>query len=987
MKSFKTFVLIAVIQMITQFSLAQCANPNVMLFENFDGPSPITGAVTSNIYGGGSYNNAAYVISGSNHGWFNVINGLGDVDVYDRNVQGFCVDSLVNVSFWTRHSFGVTNVTYSVEDDFGTVLATQTINLSNVYQQVNFAFNATTPGLNFIIHCNSIGGNGVDIIVEDLLITQCVSTISEDVVYAVCTQQNSVDLFSLFTAPISIGGTWSGPSVLGNGDLGTFDSSVNGNGVYTYTPLGNCATASTVTVNSMPLLDIGPDSLICSGEVITLDAGAGFDTYLWSNGATSQSINVGTAATYSVDVSALLGDLIVNGDFESGNTGFSTQYVPGTGGAWGLLSNPGQYAITTSPSLAHNNFTPCGDHTTGAGNMLVVNGSSVPNTSVWCQSVSVSPNTDYDFSCWVSNALTDPNVGVLQFYVNGVAIGSVFSPTVVGCQWVQYSDSWNSGALTSADLCIVNQSIAGSGNDFCLDDISFGPTCIASDTMILTVETNNQIITTTDPSCALLADGLIVVDNSNAIEYSIDGGVMWQTDSFFVNLPEGAYTICSRSALGCEVCEVVNLIDPAAVTIDVSNDTLICENGTANLSAQGFGGVNFDYIWSQTIDLDANQTETPAVNTIYTVIAENENGCQSLPVDISVTIRPPLSGVISLNDTICPEFDSDITVAVLGGLGEPYNYVWSDGTVQNGLANQTLNVSPLSTSDYTVTITDGCESTPLILNTTIVVSQLPEPAYTILNPNQCEPAFFDIVNTTDDNLSQYTYWLINGEDQYLNQDTIITNEFMSGQYDIQLVVTSFEGCVDSIIVIDGLDVKPKPIANFTHAPNPVTMFNTTVLFQNTSFFGTSYQWSFENGDPSTSTSEDVTVSFPDGITGTYNIELITISELGCTDTMDYELIILPEVLIYAPNSFTPDGDEFNQTWFIHMEGIDKYDFELLIYNRWGQLIWESHDIEVGWDGIYNGKPVEVGIYTWVVNTKDVLNDNKYTHNGFVNVMR
>lgn len=987
MKSFKTFVLIAVIQMIAQFSVAQCANPNVMLFEDFDGPSPITGAVTANIYGGGSFNNAAYVISGSKHGWFNVINGLGDVDVYDRNVQGFCVDSLVNVSFWTRHSFGTTNVTYSVEDDFGVVLAIQTINLSNVYQQVNFAFNATTPGLNFIAHCNSTGGSGVDIIMEDLLITQCVSTISDDVVYAVCTQQNTVDLFTLFNAPISVGGAWSGPSILTNGDLGTFDSSVNSNGVYTYTPIGNCATVSTVTVNSMPLLDIGPDSLICLGDVITLDAGAGFDTYLWSTGATSQSINVGTADTYSVDVSSLLGDLIVNGDFESGSTGFSTQYVPGTGGAWGLLSNPGQYAITTSPSLAHNNFTPCGDHTTGAGNMLVVNGSSVPNTSVWCQTVSVSPNTDYDFSCWVSNALTDPNVGVLQFYVNGVAIGSVFSPTVVGCQWVQYSDSWNSGALTSADLCIVNQSIAGSGNDFCLDDISFGPTCIASDTMILTVETNSQIVSTTDPSCALLTDGFITVDNSNAIEYSIDGGIVWQADSFFIGLPAGPYTICSRSALGCEVCEVVNLIDPPAVTIDVSNDTLICENGTAYLSAQGFGGLTFDYVWSQTIDLGSNQIETPTANTIYTVIAENENGCQSLPTDISVTIRPPLTGVISLNDTICPDFDSDITVAVLGGLGEPYNFVWSDGTVQNGLANQTLNVSPVITTDYTVTITDGCESTPLVLNTTIVVSQLPEPTYTVLNPNQCEPAIFDIVNTTDENLSQYTYWLINDEDQYLNQDTIITSEFMSGQYDIQLVVTSFEGCVDSIIVIDALSVKPKPTANFTHAPNPVTMFNTTVLFQNTSFFGTSYQWSFENGDPSTSTSEDVTVLFPDGITGTYDIQLITTSELGCTDTMDYELIVLPEMLIYAPNSFTPDGDEFNQTWFIHMEGIDKYDFELLLYNRWGQLIWESHDIEIGWDGSFNGKPVEVGVYTWVVNTKDVLNDNKYTHSGFVNVMR
>lgn len=970
-----------------QLTFAQCANPTTMLFEDFDGPSPIVGAITANIYGGGSHNNGAYVISGTKHGWFNVVNGLGDVDVYNRNVQGFCVDSIVDVSFWTRHSFGTTNVTYSVEDDFGVVLATQTLNLTNTYQQINFNFPATTPGLNFIIHCNSTGGNGVDIIVEDLLITQCVTSIFEDVVYGVCNQNANIDLFTLFNEPISTGGTWTGPSVLGSGDQGTFDSGVNANGVYTYTPVGNCATPSTVTVNIMPLLDIGPDSLVCDGDIITLDAGAGFDSYVWSTGATTQTINVSNAATYSVDVSLMLGNLISNGDFEAGDTGFSTGYAPGSGGGWGLLSNPGEYAITTSPSLAHNNFTPCGDHTTGAGNMLVVNGSSVPNTSVWCQTVSVTPGTDYDFSCWVSNALTDPNVGQLQFYVNGTAIGSVFTTPAVGCQWVQYTDSWNSGALTSADLCIVNQSVAGSGNDFCVDDIQFGPTCIASDNMDLTVETNVQVVNAVSPSCFGLADGSIVIDNQNAVEYSIDGGLNWQADSFFLNLPAGAYNVCSRSALGCDVCEVVNLVDPAPVTITVSNDTLICQNGTANLSALGAGGVSFDYIWSQTADLGANQAESPTVATVYTVIAENENGCQSAPEDISVTINPPLSGVISIDDTICPTFDADIDVVVNGGMGAPYNFVWSQGTVQNGASNQTINVSPLSTTNYVVTITDGCESTPLVLNTNVIVSELPEPSYTVLNPNQCEPAIFEIVNTTDAHLSEFNYWLVNGEDQYLNQDTIVTNTFMSGQYDLQLIITSFEGCVDSITVVDALDVKPKPIANFTHSPNPVTMFNTTVLFQNSSFYGTDYQWSFESGDPSTSTSEDVTVAFPDGVTGTYDIQLVTTSELGCTDTMDYELIVLPEVLIYAPNSFTPDGDEFNQTWLVHMEGIDQYDFELLVYNRWGQLIWESHDINVGWDGRFNGKPVEVGIYTWVINTKDILNDNKYTYNGFINLMR
>ena len=103
--------------------------------------------------------------------------------------------------------------------------------------------------------------------------------------------------------------------------------------------------------------------------------------------------------------------------------------------------------------------------------------------------------------------------------------------------------------------------------------------------------------------------------------------------------------------------------------------------------------------------------------------------------------------------------------------------------------------------------------------------------------------------------------------------------------------------------------------------------------------------------------------------------------------MDYELIVFPEVLIYAPNTFTPDGDEFNQGWRVFMEGVDVYDFELLIFNRWGETIWESHDMTVPWDGTYNGKIVPEGTYQWVIRASDLLNDNKYVYDGHINLLK
>ncbi|MFT5860136.1 MAG: gliding motility-associated-like protein [Flavobacteriaceae bacterium] len=425
-----------------------------------------------------------------------------------------------------------------------------------------------------------------------------------------------------------------------------------------------------------------------------------------------------------------------------------------------------------------------------------------------------------------------------------------------------------------------------------------------------------------------------------------------------------------------------------APSINVGVDSIICQNGEATLNATGVGvGAPFTYHWDHTTNTGATQIEYPTTTDFYPVYVENQYGCISTSDSILITVLPPLSGTITPWDTVCPGYGTSISATSTGGLGQPYTFTWSTSEIFTGIGAHTIDVAPASTTSYTVTVTDGCESTPLVLSTNVRVAPVPVPLIDVLNPEQCEPAIFDIVNVTDPALNQYTYWLVNGTDQYLNQDTIITQALMAGQYDVQLIVTSFEGCIDSTTFTDILAVDPKPIADFRYSPNPVLMFNTNVRFINYSTNGYTYQWYFDGGIPSQSTQTNVDVIFPDGISGRYDVTLITTSELGCTDTMIHELIVFPEILIYAPNTFTPDGDEHNQSWQLYMEGIDIYDFELLIFNRWGEVVWESHDISVGWDGTYGGQPVQSGNYTWIVRTKGLLDDGKYTYNGHINLLR
>ncbi len=209
----------------------------------------------------------------------------------------------------------------------------------------------------------------------------------------------------------------------------------------------------------------------------------------------------------------------------------------------------------------------------------------------------------------------------------------------------------------------------------------------------------------------------------------------------------------------------------------------------------------------------------------------------------------------------------------------------------------------------------------------------------------------------------------------------------AGSYDLQLIATSTDGCIDSTTFNGLLHVDPVPIANFGWPSNPVLMFNTEVNFTNLSFNGFTYEWIFAEGVPATSIETNPQVTFPDGLEGTYDVSLITTSELGCADTITIPLVVLPEVLMYAPNAFTPDGDEHNQNWGIHIVGVDVYDFECLVFDRWGEVIWENHDPEAGWDGTFKVEMCQTGMYTWVVRAKDLLNDGQYTYNGHVTLLK
>lgn len=158
---------------------------------------------------------------------------------------------------------------------------------------------------------------------------------------------------------------------------------------------------------------------------------------------------------------------IVNGDFSLGNTGFQSSY---TYSASSLYAE-GTYSVGTNPNNFHSAWPSMGDHTTGSGQMMIVNGGSVAGQTVWSETVSVSPNTLYTFGVWMASLYADP--ARLQLYVNGAPVGSPFVAPDQPSQWAQYAASWQSGTNTTAVLSVVDENTDYGGNDFALDDISW----------------------------------------------------------------------------------------------------------------------------------------------------------------------------------------------------------------------------------------------------------------------------------------------------------------------------------------------------------------------------------------------------------------------------------------------------------------------------------------------------------------------------------
>ncbi|MFA7273585.1 MAG: T9SS type B sorting domain-containing protein, partial [Crocinitomicaceae bacterium] len=487
-------------------------------------------------------------------------------------------------------------------------------------------------------------------------------------------------------------------------------------------------------------------------------------------------------------------------------------------------------------------------------------------------------------------------------------------------------------------------------------------------------------LTTDSVNCFGGSDGIIDINATNTTNYIISGPVnLTQTTGTFTGLPAGVYQIELQDINGCSVYNDTTLYEPTLFTISTGNDTTICANSSANLMGFGNGGIApYTFTWTS-FGPGANQVVSPAATTNYYLTATDANGCAAGPDSTLVTLFDPLT-TTALNDTtLCAGGTAPVSIAVLTGV-PTYSYTWAPAPV----SGQGTPYAVLSAGSYSVTVTDQCDA-QVIEN--IVVTTFSEPTLNITGVNSgCAPHTI-VVNSNNATISNCVWNFGNGITANSCGPTTYTYN-NAGTYSISFSYTTSFGCQFDTTIVNPVTVSEPPVASFTYSPNEPNLTFNTVEFTNTSAGGSQYYWDFDGAG--FSTTENPSFTFPSDVANDYNTCLtVTDNYTGYSCSSTYCIIIPMDegFSLYVPNAFTPDNDEHNNVFKAVVLGAKEGSFVMQIFDRWGELIFESHDPEVGWDGTYNNIVSQDGSYVWKIQVKMKNVDDVVYKHGHVMLLR
>ncbi len=733
--------------------------------------------------------------------------------------------------------------------------------------------------------------------------------------------------------------------------------------VVTATSFGCISTDSVlVTVNPIPISDAGPDILGC---------------------ATAIPENIGTTAT----------------------TGYTYQWTPGSGLSDSTDSNPDITLLTpdTLTYIVTTTALGCFSSDTVSVTINPLPTATIIGTITVCKNApapritftGANGTAPYTFTYILNNGgnqtITTSNSDTVSITVS-TAIADTFKYTLVN---VQESSSTACSQLQNSSATVTinplpSATITGTAQ-VCINDqpptVTFtGASGTAPYTFTYTINGgNNQTITTT-------------------IGDSIDIPVSTAIADTFIYILLSVQDASSTACLQLQPDTATIIIDPLPVADfgfdnvcfqeDIYfNDSSIIASGSINSWSWDFGDSSSSYTAQNPVYI----YQSPGTYTVSLIVTTTD-GCKDTLVKTAVVHPLPDAQfytsptAIGICDGTTILFNDTSTVASPDVI-QSWNWNFGDGSPVN--INQNVSHLYAATNPYTVQLNVasdfGCIDSiakPITINPKPVVNFSGDPVA------GCEPLCVSFIDSSIISTGNNVYWTWN-----VGDGAIITNSqsfehcytddsvFSLLSFNILLTVTSDSGCVDSLSRSNYITVYPASSADFTVEPETTTVVNTLISFVNLSTGATQWNWDFGDEAGSNITNPG-THNYPTD-TGTYQITLITSTQYGCKDTAYKTVIIEGDFSFYIPNAFTPNGDNIND--FFYGKGVGIKEYDLWIFDRWGNMIYRGQEIPVEnsrWDGRANvGKDIaQMDVYTWKVAITDIFN-NKHKYIGTVTLVR
>lgn len=812
-----------------------------------------------------------------------------------------------------------------------------------------------------------------------------------------------------------------------------------------------CKGSDTTTVtatNSILAATVSPPPAVCVGNsaYINVDVTGNIGSYtsLWSNGSTTDSIYV-PAGSYCVTVTDSLGcittacgDLVedtikfditpVNVTCFGGSNGAALSIVtsgyPPYNYRWSGNGNTdttssssnltaGSYLLTVTDDLGCQLAKPitineppqivistsktnvtCNGFCNGSASATVTGGVP-PYTYFWPLASSSSDSVFSLCAQTYSLIVTDSNGCSSLSSVNitqPARIGASFNIIDANCGKPDgnisvnasggtpgYTYSWTPGNQTSPVITGLSSGISYcvkiTDNNGCIESFCASVNDIPG---VNTNITGSQAIT-----CIGRCDGSINSFSSGGLPpYNYLWSNSYSTQNIS-SLCTGVYTLLTIDANGCQDTSTAYVGYPPPVTVSANVPANVCDSGgTATAFGSGGNGGPFTFLWNPGAQNSSSISVYPA-NSPYSVRAYDVNGCESDSAIVNVVGYFPITSSLSLSpsDSVCLG-ESLMFSATASGGNPGYQYNWTP----SGAVGQSVTIYPNNTGYEYVTISDACGTQK---RDSVLVTVLPLP---YLDPQSdvyfgCAPL---CVNLSNANATYPSCSWDFGDGN--TEDSCFVNHCynVGGQYYPVLTVTDQFGCVNSDSTSFYIDVISQPVAQISVSHHPKDIYvHRKITFTDVSPYTGTNQWYFTlNGDTifEFGNTQSPVITFQES--GEYLIQLINTNSDGCSDTVYRTVIVKDLEYIYVPNTFTPNGNGDNEKFKPSIIGSYDYEtYKFMIFNRWGQLIYNSNLYGEAWDGTYKGVMSKEDTYVWKLSIRLLYEDRQVDYIGHVNLLK